>query len=249
MLLSFVIPVYNAAPYLRRCIESCARLAETARLDAEIIVVDDGSTDGSTDTIPRVKCPVKVISQQNQGVSVARNTGLAHATGTWIWFVDADDVIEKQQLTFDAKTAASADMVLTGFIWEEGGSTTSHGARQDEVPYNLWRCWFRRDEIRQHGVRFTPGRRYAEDQEFILRYLLAVKDCQTVTVNVPLYHYTMRPGSAMTRCGAKRRMLADTAKVLMNLAALSVKKGRMQEPWVWHEMKRLAKTLYVIARK
>lgn len=86
---SVVIPVYNKEHYIRHTLESV--LAQTID-DFEIIVVNDGSTDQSLREISRViSDKITVVNQENQGVSVARNTGIAHAKGDYIAFLDADD--------------------------------------------------------------------------------------------------------------------------------------------------------------
>lgn len=90
---SIIIPVYNVAPYLRECLDSV--LAQTFT-DWEAICVDDGSSDGSGSILDEYKVRdnrFRVIHQKNAGVCSARNVGLKMATGRWICFVDADDVI------------------------------------------------------------------------------------------------------------------------------------------------------------
>ena len=93
-LISFVIPVYNVAPYVRECLESVIRQDFK---DFEVCVVDDGSTDGSSAICDEYAATYpgrfKLKHQPNQGVSVARNNALDMATGQYIWFVDADDYI------------------------------------------------------------------------------------------------------------------------------------------------------------
>ena len=98
MKLSIIVPIYNVAPYLRKCVDSL--LAQDIS-DYEIILVDDGSPD---------ECPqicnqyaerysnIKVIHQANAGLSVARNTGIAAATGDYILFVDSDDYLQPNVL-------------------------------------------------------------------------------------------------------------------------------------------------------
>ncbi len=91
MKVSVVIPVYNVKPYLERCVQSVLR--QTYK-DLEIILVDDGSTDGSgemCDDIATRDQRICVIHQENQGLSGARNTGIHHATGEYIIFLDSDD--------------------------------------------------------------------------------------------------------------------------------------------------------------
>lgn len=93
--ISFVVPVYNAEKYLRRCLDSI--LIQTYS-NIEVIIVDDGSTDDSGNICNEYKkqdARVSVIHTVNQGVSAARNTALEHVTGEYILFVDSDDWIEK----------------------------------------------------------------------------------------------------------------------------------------------------------
>ena len=112
--LSFIVPVYNVAPYLRKCVDSL--LAQDYD-DYEIILVDDGSTDGSSEicdeyaasplsaigTSPFSKAdhstiPIRVIHQANAGLSAARNTGIRAANGAYLCFVDSDDYWEENVL-------------------------------------------------------------------------------------------------------------------------------------------------------
>ncbi len=88
MRISVVIPAYNAGRYIGRAIDSV--LAQT-RPAEEIIVVDDGSTDNTAEIAGAYGDRIRFIRQENAGASVARNTGIAAATGNWIAFLDADD--------------------------------------------------------------------------------------------------------------------------------------------------------------
>ena len=92
-LLSIVVPVYNVAPYLERSIQSI--LGQTYR-NLEIILVDDGSTDGSgeiCEKYARMDPRVKLITQENRGASAARRNGIRLASGTYMGFIDPDDYI------------------------------------------------------------------------------------------------------------------------------------------------------------
>lgn len=105
--LSIVVPIYNVEPYLRKCVDSL--LAQDMD-DYEIILVDDGSTDscpeicdeyaaGIHNTSIHNTCSIRVIHQENAGLSAARNTGIKAARGTYLMFVDSDDYIEPNVLT------------------------------------------------------------------------------------------------------------------------------------------------------
>ena len=88
---SVIIPVYNAEKYLRQCLDSVVN--QTLR-DIEIICVDDGSTDGSIEILREYEqkdSRVKVLCQKNQYAGVARNNGLSHASGEYVFFMDSDD--------------------------------------------------------------------------------------------------------------------------------------------------------------
>ena len=98
--LSFVIPVFNTAAYLEKCINSCLS-QNISREEFEIIVIDDGSTDCSLDILKKFSATeenVFVFTQPNQKQGAARNNGLRRARGEYIWFVDSDDWIEKNVL-------------------------------------------------------------------------------------------------------------------------------------------------------
>lgn len=97
-MISVILPVYNTAAYLPACLDSV--LAQTYR-DIEVILVDDGSTDGSTDVCDDYACRdarITVLHQENGGPSAARNRGLEIAKGEYIAFIDSDDVVHQQYL-------------------------------------------------------------------------------------------------------------------------------------------------------
>ena len=251
MTLSVIIPVYNAAPYLEACVSSLRALSLQIELDMELVLVDDGSTDGSGELCDRLGD--KVLHQPNQGVSVARNAGISMATGDWLWFVDADDYVEPLDLSVAQtetvmKPICNADLVNLGFVWDENGKADSFGAYASEVPYNLWRCMFRREQVMKHHVRFAIGRKYAEDQEFIVRYLLSVQGCRVAAIPQIRYHYTLRPGSAMTRKGVKRKKVIDMVNVILSMWICAIGHGHFPN-WIWHETKRMIKCAYVIVKK
>lgn len=99
MFLSIIVPVYNVEKYLTQCVDS---ILEQHSCDIEIVLVDDGSTDGSGEICKAYKDKyefIKVIHQQNQGLSSARNTGILNAEGEYLMFVDSDDVILENSLS------------------------------------------------------------------------------------------------------------------------------------------------------
>ena len=95
---SVIIPIYNTAAYLRKTLDSIC--GQTLK-ELEIILIDDGSTDGSRGIIEEYAkrdARIRWYAQPNQGLSVARNRGLLHATGKYIYFMDSDDILDTQAL-------------------------------------------------------------------------------------------------------------------------------------------------------
>lgn len=287
MLLSVIVPVYNAGEYLKPCLESLLRLP----FDKEIIVVDDGSTDGAVSSVEsRVsRVELRVIRQTNQGVSAARNTGMKVATGDWLWFVDADDYVNVNDNgnnhsplpdnqkpfeplePFEPLNSLVPSLLVLPFEWEENGTTASFGASDGEVPYNLWRCWFRRAEVERQGLRFTVGRKYAEDQEFILSYITGAmataKPSAKIQANASgtsakpgisqitkamtgvSYHYTLRASGAMCKPGMKRKQCRDIAAVTAKFFVQMLTRGCIGQGWAWREVKRMIKCLIVTSQR
>ncbi|MBQ6995625.1 MAG: glycosyltransferase family 2 protein [Lachnospiraceae bacterium] len=117
-LVSVIVPVYQVREYLMECVQS---IQEQTYTELEIILVDDGSTDGSEKICD--KCVINdkrisVIHQKNQGLSVARNNGLRHAKGRLIAFVDADDVVDERyiEVLYEILAKYEADIAVCDYV-------------------------------------------------------------------------------------------------------------------------------------
>ena len=113
--ISVIVPIFNAGPYLGKCIESLINQPYTA---LQIILVNDGSTDDSLAIAQQYAAQdnrIEVYTQSNQGQSAARNVGLQHATGEWISFVDADDYIDPDYYTYLTQEIGELDSVQIGY--------------------------------------------------------------------------------------------------------------------------------------
>ena len=115
--------MYNAEPYLKDCLDSVT--GQTYR-NLEIILIDDGSTDGSgaiCDAYAAKDSRIQAFHQENSGAAVARNAGLAAANGEWIGFVDSDDYIDPDQYAYllDLARRHGADIAQCGMIFEAEG--------------------------------------------------------------------------------------------------------------------------------
>ena len=138
IMLSIIVPVYNAEKFLYRCIESI--LAQTYT-DFELLLVNDGSIDCSLEICEQyIKQDkrVKIFTQKNCGVSVARNTGIENATGEFVTFVDADDWIEPQMYEKMMKRFSeemSVDIVIGGFVRQKSDRIIPVLKKKEETIY------------------------------------------------------------------------------------------------------------------
>ena len=193
-LLSLVVPVYNVAPYLPRCLESLAALAPPA---GEIIVVDDGSTDDCPRILaafaPRLP-QMRVIRQENGGLSAARNAGLDAARGQYLAFVDSDDFVSPDAYAGALRLAQDEqlDMVLLNADYHFEGREADYAIYTDApatgiIPgrewlrlrfrarrllHMVWLHLYRRDFIEANRLRFVPPLIH-EDVVWTTRALLA----------------------------------------------------------------------------
>ena len=204
-MISVVIPVYNVERYLDECIQSVINQTYT---DWECVLVDDGSTDGSGELCDKWSTKderVRVIHQQNGGVSKARHRGIDEAKGKYITFVDSDDWLDSNYLL--KMVADPADIVVAGYVAEDGLSInhehTPHVSKafflseesvEDFVALNesllLYAPWgklYRHDFIIKYGCFFPEDCSYGEDLQFNYKYLENVRSI--VQVAEALYHY------------------------------------------------------------
>lgn len=118
-MISIIVPVYNVEAYLSKCLDS---LIHQTYSDIEIICVNDGSTDRSLEILKKYADKderIKVISQENQGLSSARNTGILHASGEWIMFVDSDDWMDLDCCqSFVSNNIKTSDLYVFSYIRE-----------------------------------------------------------------------------------------------------------------------------------
>lgn len=225
-MLSVIIPVYNAAPYLSSCLDS---LLAYQGDDLEVIVVDDGSRDDSgkicDDYAVRDK-RVTVYHQANKGVSAARNLGLEHAHGEWISFVDADDEVLPGYVEACLHREPAADVAYfahVGYQLEVG----FYGEREEmeqcllklkcngqgfEFYGYTWNKFFRASIIRDHGLRFPIELNHREDEYFTTEYIHFANSVEILPV--PLYRYRIDSnGEHLTHRRLSGSMLWQLAKM------------------------------------
>lgn len=188
-IISIIVPVYNAEYYLHRCMDSI--LSQTFR-NYEIILIDDGSTDGSgkiCNEYAAADSRIIVIHQKNQGQSVARNSGIQRANGEWIHFVDSDDVIHPQmlELLYKAVKETSANMAVCRKVEDESvpdsffeqKNTSVEVLTNEETTFldflkdgqyywTIWAKLIKKSIVLKHP--FAPGK-YYEDNAVVCKWI------------------------------------------------------------------------------
>lgn len=199
--ISCVIPVLNGERYIRAAIESVLQQSVSI---AEVIVVDDGSTDATADVVASFGDAVRYLHQENAGVSAARNRGVAIATGDFICFLDADDRFdpEKTRVQLD-HFAAVPELVFcdahTQYFWSEemseaaraADSRFDHDFWHEQAPGHISTWLVRRAAFTEIGV-FDETLRFSEDTDWLLR----LKDAGAAVATLP-------------QCLSYRRLHAD----------------------------------------
>lgn len=214
-LVSIIVPVYNTGEYLIPCLQS---LCDQTYKNLEIILVDDGSTDGSggiCDEFARRDSRIRVIHQKNGGVSRARNHGLDMAAGEWILFVDSDDTIAKDYCAelVEAVQLWGSDAVIARPTAAEIPESFEYTPEQIDLlkrtclafdesafGYNIdapWGKLFRRSIIEGHHLRFPEKLNRSEDAWFCASFYEHAK--RICCLNRFGYLHTERPGSLCRR--------------------------------------------------
>ena len=217
-LISVIIPVWNGEKHLTECMESV--VSQSLR-DMEIILVDDGSTDGTWALMERfaeADDRVRLLRQENSGVSEARNAGIEMSRGRYIRFVDADDRLPSDSMRVLAERAQEddCDLVLAAYTEVLGRRRYQRdlGRCEDVVDNDeflrrlerlsnsfyygvLWNKLFRGDIIREHRVRFVSGLAWGEDFAFVMGYLAHAERIRYTAF--PVYDYRRNPKGAVVR--------------------------------------------------
>lgn len=219
---SVVIPVYNVEAYLRDCLDSVVNQSFS---DIELVCVDDGSTDGSLKILQeyeRRDARIRVISQDNMGLSGARNTGIDAACGRYILFLDSDDWIYENDTLVKLYDALDGEDLLAfdGVRYDEQSKEIMVHKPIEEGEMGGLDYWeryclvgsaiptasacmrlYRREFLKEHNLRFEVGI-YHEDNLFTP--MAAAKAYRVKVTSIAAYVYRQRQGSIMTSCNPKR---------------------------------------------
>lgn len=223
---SVIVPVYNTEKYLNRCLDS---LLNQTIDDLEVILVNDGSTDGSVDILKDYveKYPDRfvLIEKENGGQATARNLGIKSSNGRYIGFVDSDDKVDEKmfETMYEKAVQASYDMVECHYhyVLETENGLKELGTRGDIRQYknqkdmfinpqaSPWNKLFKREVIVNNGIRFPEGVIY-EDTSFYIKSIPFVKS--SAYVDEKFVYYYLRGNSTMN--ANKSKKVGDIFRVI-----------------------------------
>ena len=223
-IVSIIVPIYNVELYLAECVESIRN--QTVK-EIEIILVDDGSPDGCPEMCDRFAAEderIRVIHQENAGVSAARNRGMEMAAGEWIMFADPDDWLESDavEVLYRQAKAGGCDMVCASCYKNYPDKQVQYGMdssqagkyvvekdfeilfgsflRGGKIKINMASpCakLYRKSMLDAHtDCRFPDGMKMGQD--FIFNMYAFQNAGNIYVLNVPVFHYRIRPGSTTT---------------------------------------------------
>jgi glycosyltransferase involved in cell wall biosynthesis len=212
-LVSVIVPIYNVERFIERCVQS---ISGQDYENVEIILVNDGSSDCSGEIIDSLQMTdkrIRVIHHKNAGVSVARNVGLKYAQGEYVVFVDGDDYIEKNYVSYFVKLieTTDTDVALSYQVLHddeepacqpEDFSTVSSTQAMVQLYLNktgvaVWNKIYRRAFLEDHKIRFNEDYWFAEGMTFNIACFAATE--QVGTANFRVYHQVTNRNSAVRK--------------------------------------------------
>lgn len=208
--ISLIVAAYNIEDYIERCIES---LLNQTLIDIEIVIVNDGSTDGTLNKIKSViknDNRVKLINKKNQGVVEARKTGFINSTGEYVLFIDGDDWldIETCQRCYEKLLEDDYDILYYGYYMAyDNGENIKVDIKEEvlndkqflrelllvNVKGCMWTKVIRRSYLIDNNIDFPKGIIYGEDLAMSID--IACYKPKVVTINEPFYYYYQRENS------------------------------------------------------
>jgi len=223
MKLSIIIPAYNVENYLPKCLDS---ILTQEYHDYEVIVVNDGSTDGTQTLLEKYACEyaiLRIITQANSGMSTARNRGLQEAQGEYVWYVDSDDWLCENALTLLSSHLDGEDVICFNaqkYLEDKDAFVKNYRPTSGEIMsgwtyFNqqrllpteihfvcIWQRVYRRQFLIDHNLNFVEGIRRAEDDLFstlVMYYANTLK-----AIDLCFYVYRVRPCSITTTVNIDR---------------------------------------------
>ena len=244
-LLSIIVPVYNNERYLRKCIDS---IINQTLQDIEIIIVDDGSTDNSSNICDEYLIRnhrIKVIHKENEGSTIARLKGLSIMSGEYVGFVDSDDWIEKdtyEKMILAMKRDTYTDICIGGYICDYGNKRINpfevkqeNVLNKEEAQITMFEGktfnWSLCDKIYKSEL-FSEIKKWNEDivygEDSLANWQLFCKANRVIYVPVYGYHYNLANSDSMTHQAFDKKRLTYIDVYDMILTEIPLKQKSLQ---------------------
>lgn len=245
-LISIIIPIYNKEKYLDEMLNS---LNSQTSNNFEVIFINDGSKDKSEkilkEKINTFTFKYQIISKNNEGVSTTRNLGIELSKGIYIYFLDADDAIEKEFIFKLEKKIKKNNIELVWFgydryirskneitllkkyedkykYYSDSSEKILEKFLKREIPLHICGMLFKKSFLYENNVRFIDGKSYAEDQAFIIQALSYAS--KIVCLKESLFKYIETPNSAINTMTIKKLETLDVFFIILNCDWMKQKK-------------------------
>ena len=242
---SIVVPIYNVEKFIEKCVKS---LLHQDYKNIEIILVDDGSPDRSGEIIDSLKQGdqrVVVIHQANNGVSSARNAGLSVATGDYVTFVDGDDWVDTDYISYFIKllnkTGCDIAMNKNNYAYNRRDSSDNsyviNAEKAIEWIYSgnifvaVWNKMYRKSILDENDIRFNEEIWYGEGMLFNIELLQYID--KVVVGEKAVYHQTFNPESAMRKFNLQSQ-LCGIKSLEMQRKIWRKKNQTIEDAWEYH---------------
>lgn len=213
-MISVIIPVYNVEKYINTCLES---VRQQTYKNFEVIIVNDGSTDQSSKIIDDYLKKYDLnnyilLNKENGGLCSARNCGLTHASGEWIFFLDSDDWLENNALStlVECLEQNPSDLVFGGIravnektgeseVWDHYPKSVGWIPGEWDGLHSFEYCWgrlYRKTVIDKYNMRFDTRILYAEDNAWQLDYVSKIQSYSCT--KAVIYNYRINRSGSMT---------------------------------------------------
>ena len=224
-LVSVIIPVYNVEEYIEKCLNS---VVNQTYKKIEIIIIDDGTQDGAgkiCDDYAKKDNRIKVIHQNNRGLSAARNVGIDKAKGKYIAFIDSDDYVNEKyiELLLADIVENNADISVCGYNDVTPAKKLRTGeesccyllSKQLDLDIVAWNKIYRRDLFIENDIRYPEGRLHEDN---LTTYKLYSRARKVSYISESLYNYVIREGSITTSDKKRTRQLIEKEKAAKEAA-------------------------------
>lgn len=242
-LISVVIPVYNTAPYLEKCLES---VVNQTYQNLQVIIINDGSTDNSAEICQKFSekdDKIEFINKQNEGVSIARNIGIEKSKGEWIYFLDSDDFLDLNAFEYLINIAKSSktDVIQFGArLIQDGKVANKKSPTKTETydnlklfldknhikPYSMWLHFMRLELILTNQIRCNEVLKHYEDGLFMYNFFAHAE--QITTIENIFYNQVLSPNST-SRSPINAKVVYDSLELVSQMCILARKHNKIND--------------------